>query len=71
MANAKILAEKEQAVAEVTEKFVKASTCTIVADYRGLNVAQVTSLRKSFVKQGSNFKFSRTRWLDAQRLMLN
>jgi large subunit ribosomal protein L10 len=54
MANAKILAEKEQAVAEVTEK-LKASSCTIVADYRGLNVAQVTQLRKSLREAGIEF----------------
>lgn len=54
MANAKILAEKEQAVAEVTEKF-KASASTIIADYRGLNVAQVTQLRKSLREAGIEF----------------
>ncbi|MGG1519890.1 50S ribosomal protein L10 [Paenibacillus oryzisoli] len=54
MANAKILAEKQAAVAEVTEKF-KASSCTIVADYRGLNVAQVTQLRKSLREAGIEF----------------
>jgi large subunit ribosomal protein L10 len=68
MANAKILAEKEQAVAEVTEK-LKASTCTIVADYRGLNVAQVTQLRKSLREAGIEFtvlKNSLTRRATAQ-----
>jgi large subunit ribosomal protein L10 len=54
MANAKILAEKELAVAEVTEKF-KASASTIIADYRGLNVAQVTQLRKSLREAGIEF----------------
>lgn len=54
MANAKILAAKEQAVAEVTEKF-KASASTIIADYRGLNVAQVTQLRKSLREAGIEF----------------
>lgn len=54
MANAKILAEKEQAVAEVTEKF-KASASTIIADYRGLNVAQVTQLRKTLREAGIEF----------------
>lgn len=54
MANAKILAEKEQAVAEVTEK-LKGSSCTIVTDYRGLNVAQVTQLRKSLREAGIEF----------------
>lgn len=54
MANVKILAAKEQAVAEVTEKF-KASASTIIADYRGLNVAQVTQLRKSLREAGIEF----------------
>jgi large subunit ribosomal protein L10 len=54
MANAKILAEKEQAVSEVTEK-LKNSSCTIVTDYRGLNVAQVTELRKSLREAGIEF----------------
>ncbi|MBD0384632.1 50S ribosomal protein L10 [Paenibacillus sedimenti] len=54
MANAKTLAVKEQAVAEVTEK-LKSSSCTIVADYRGLNVAQVTQLRKSLREAGIEF----------------
>ncbi|MCY9659393.1 MULTISPECIES: 50S ribosomal protein L10 [Paenibacillus] len=54
MANAKILAEKQQAVAEVTEKF-KASASTIIADYRGLNVAQVTQLRKTLREAGIEF----------------
>ncbi|MDQ0903397.1 MULTISPECIES: 50S ribosomal protein L10 [unclassified Paenibacillus] len=54
MANAKILAQKEQAVAEVTEKF-KASASTIIADYRGLNVAQVTQLRKTLREAGIEF----------------
>ncbi|NOV00514.1 50S ribosomal protein L10 [Paenibacillus planticolens] len=54
MANAKILAEKQLAVAEVTEKF-KASASTIIADYRGLNVAQVTQLRKTLREAGIEF----------------
>ncbi|MFC5452297.1 50S ribosomal protein L10 [Paenibacillus aestuarii] len=54
MANANTIAVKEQAVAEVTEK-LKSSSCTIVADYRGLNVAQVTQLRKSLREAGIEF----------------
>jgi large subunit ribosomal protein L10 len=54
MANAKILAEKQQAVSEVTEK-LKNSSCTIVTDYRGLNVSQVTELRKSLREAGIEF----------------
>jgi large subunit ribosomal protein L10 len=55
MPNAKVLNEKQQAVAEVTEK-LQSSTCTIVADYRGLTVAQVTQLRKSLREAGVEFK---------------
>lgn len=54
MANAKILAEKEQVVAEVADK-LKNSSCTIVTDYRGLNVAQVTQLRKTLREAGIEF----------------
>jgi large subunit ribosomal protein L10 len=54
MANAKILAEKQLAVNEVAEK-LKSSTCTIVTDYRGLNVAQVTQLRKTLREAGIEF----------------
>jgi large subunit ribosomal protein L10 len=54
MANAKILAEKQLAVSEVTEK-LKNSKCTIVTDYRGLNVSQVTQLRKSLREAGVEF----------------
>ncbi|MBP1996439.1 50S ribosomal protein L10 [Paenibacillus eucommiae] len=54
MANAKIIAEKEQAVSVVTEK-LKNSSCTIITDYRGLNVAQVTQLRKTLREAGIEF----------------
>ncbi len=54
MPNDKVLLEKQQLVAEVTEKF-KASACTVVADYRGLNVAQVTELRKQLREAGVEF----------------
>ncbi len=55
MPNAKVLKEKQQAVAEVTEK-LQSSSCTIVADYRGLTVAQVTELRKTLRQAGVEFK---------------
>jgi large subunit ribosomal protein L10 len=53
--NAKVLEEKSQAVAEVTEK-LKGYSCTIVTDYRGLSVAQVTQLRKSLREAGVEFQ---------------
>lgn len=54
MANAKIIAEKQLAVNEVADK-LKNSSCTIVTDYRGLNVSQVTQLRKSLREAGIEF----------------
>lgn len=55
MPNAKVLEEKSQAVAEVTEK-LKGYSCTIVTDYRGLTVAQVTELRKKLREAGIEFQ---------------
>ncbi|MDQ1910888.1 50S ribosomal protein L10 [Paenibacillus sp. GD4] len=55
MANAKIIEQKSQQVAEVMEK-LKDSSCTIVTDYRGLNVAQVTELRKQLREAGVEFQ---------------
>ncbi len=55
MANAKILAEKQVLVSEVSSKLSE-SSCTIVADYRGLNVKQVTELRKQLREAGVEFQ---------------
>lgn len=55
MPNAKVLVEKQQMVSDVTSK-LKESSCTIVADYRGLNVSQVTQLRKSLREAGVEFQ---------------
>jgi len=55
MPNAKVLAEKQQLVSEVAEK-LKNSACTVLADYRGLNVAQTTELRKALREAGVEFK---------------
>lgn len=68
MANAKIIQQKELQVNEVVEK-LRASTCTVVADYRGLNVAQVTQLRKLLREANIEFqviKNSLTRRATAQ-----
>lgn len=54
MPNDKVLQEKQQLVSEVTDKF-RASACTVVADYRGLNVAEVTELRKQLREAGVEF----------------
>ncbi|MEK8132692.1 50S ribosomal protein L10 [Paenibacillus filicis] len=55
MANAKIIEQKAAQVTEVAEK-LKGSSCAIVADYRGLNVAQVTELRKQLREAGVEFQ---------------
>lgn len=55
MPNAKVLEEKQQLVNEVTAK-LQESSCTVVADYRGLTVAQVTQLRKNLREAGVEFQ---------------
>jgi len=55
MPNAKVLEEKQLLVNEVTAK-LKNSPCTVVADYRGLTVAQVTQLRKNLREAGVEFQ---------------
>lgn len=55
MANAKIIQEKQQAVDVITAKLRESST-TVVADYRGLNVAQVTELRRQLREAGIEFQ---------------
>ncbi|MDB4866986.1 MAG: ribosomal protein [Cohnella sp.] len=55
MANAKVIASKQQAVEEIAAKLKESST-TVVTDYRGLNVAQVTELRKQLREAGVDFQ---------------
>lgn len=55
MANAKIIQQKEAAVAEIASKLSQSAT-TVVADYRGLNVSQVTELRKQLREAGVEFQ---------------
>ena len=55
MANAKIIQGKQEAVEVITAK-LRESSCTVVADYRGLNVAQVTELRKQLREAGIEFQ---------------
>jgi len=47
--------KKKQIVDEITEK-LKNSVSTIVVDYRGLNVAEITELRKQLREAGVEFK---------------
>lgn len=50
-----IIEKKQALVGEITDKF-KNSPSTIVVDYRGLSVAQVTELRKQLRDAGVEFK---------------
>ncbi|MCM3703428.1 50S ribosomal protein L10 [Paenibacillus sp. FSL R5-0527] len=55
MANAKVIQAKQEAVDVLTAKLRESAT-TVVADYRGLNVAQVTELRKQLREAGVEFQ---------------
>ncbi|HZH59085.1 MAG TPA: 50S ribosomal protein L10 [Metabacillus sp.] len=46
---------KKEVVTEIAEK-LRASKSTIIVDYRGLNVAEVTELRKQLREAGIEFK---------------
>jgi len=50
-----IIEAKKQLVNEIADK-LKASVSTVVVDYRGLSVAQVTELRKQLRDAGVEFK---------------
>ncbi|GIO22928.1 50S ribosomal protein L10 [Oceanobacillus sp. J11TS1] len=50
-----IIEQKKQLVEEIADKFRKSQTAVIV-DYRGLNVSEVTSLRKELREAGVEFK---------------
>jgi len=51
----KAIETKQVRVEEITEKFKGAATAVIV-DYRGLNVSQITELRKQLREAGVEFK---------------
>lgn len=51
----KVLEQKKQLVQEITEK-LQDSQSTILVDYRGLDVAEVTQLRKELREAGVDFK---------------
>ncbi|MGG3284021.1 50S ribosomal protein L10 [Paenibacillus solani] len=55
MANAKVIQAKQEAVDVIATK-MRESVSTVVADYRGLNVAQVTELRKQLREAGVEFQ---------------
>ncbi|PPA68592.1 50S ribosomal protein L10 [Jeotgalibacillus proteolyticus] len=50
-----IIEQKKQLVTEIQEK-LQGSVSTVVVDYRGLSVAEVTELRKSLREAGVEFK---------------
>ena len=55
MANEKIIQQKQEMVKIIAEK-LQASKSTILVDYRGLNVEQVTKLRTQLREAGVEFK---------------
>lgn len=50
-----VLEQKKQVVADIAAK-LSGSKSTVVVDYRGLNVAEVTELRKQLREAGVEFK---------------
>ncbi len=50
-----VIEQKKQVVDEIAEK-LQASNSIVVVDYRGLNVAEVTELRKQLREAGVEFK---------------
>jgi len=50
-----ILEAKKQVVGEIAEK-LQASQTTVLVDYRGLDVAEVTELRKQLREEGVEYK---------------
>ena len=55
MANAKIIEKKAEVVSEIKGKFETAKS-VVVFDPRGLNVAEVTELRRKLRESGSDYK---------------
>lgn len=51
----KVIETKQQVVTEIADK-LRASKSTIVVDYRGLTVSEVTELRKNLREAGVEFK---------------
>ena len=54
MPNAKVLSEKQAAVAALTEK-IQNSGAGVIVDYKGITVAQDTELRKQFREAGVEY----------------
>ena len=58
MANAKVLAKKQEEVQKYKEKFEK-SKLVILADYRGINVDDVTKVRANLRKSNTEYKVAK------------
>ncbi|NPV71757.1 MAG: 50S ribosomal protein L10 [Firmicutes bacterium] len=58
MANEKALEEKKQAVSEIKDS-ISRSKSAILTNYRGLNVAQVTKLRRGLREAGIEYKVAK------------
>ena len=54
MANEKIIKQKEEEVEKLAEK-MKSSSIVLLTDYRGINVADVTELRKTLRKSNAEY----------------
>ena len=52
--SAKILEQKKQMVADLTDK-IKAAAAGVVVDYKGINVADDTNLRKELREAGVHY----------------
>lgn len=55
MANAKIIEQKATVVSEIKDRFENAKS-VVMFDYRGLNVSEVTELRKKLRENGADYK---------------
>jgi large subunit ribosomal protein L10 len=53
--NQAVLSNKQALVTEISDK-IKASQSTVVCEYRGLSVSEVTELRRSLRSEGVDFK---------------
>ena len=53
--NQAVLSNKQALVTEISDK-IKGSQSTVVCEYRGLSVAEVTELRRSLRSEGVDFK---------------
>ena len=55
MANAKILAQKQEVIDEIKDKFANAKS-VVLFNPRGLNVSEVNELRRALRESGSEYK---------------